>query len=228
MEIHPIAIGAVIAAGITGLISLLGLIISKEQKTSEFRQQWIDSLRDEISELLGHTEVLIQHVRAISDSVSANNNTDISIPDLLEKVKPELLESEKYYHKILLRVNPAKHKELIGALEVMRLAFRSGKIPSSEDMHEMEIELIRISQNILKTEWCRVKRGEPTFRVAKYCAVLMLLISIGLGVYMVLSVPKVDKSSNKALQLGPTSAPLELYSSLRYVSTTQATLRCSG
>jgi hypothetical protein len=45
MEISPVAIGAISAAIITGLLSLVGLIISKENKTSEFRQQWIDSFR---------------------------------------------------------------------------------------------------------------------------------------------------------------------------------------
>ena len=38
------AIGAIAAALIAGLISLLGLIISKEQKVSDFRQAWIDAL----------------------------------------------------------------------------------------------------------------------------------------------------------------------------------------
>jgi len=49
-----IAIGAIIAATITGLISLLGLIISKEQKISDFRQAWIDNLRTELSLVITH------------------------------------------------------------------------------------------------------------------------------------------------------------------------------
>jgi hypothetical protein len=47
------AVGAVIAAIIAGSIALLGLIISKEQKVSEFRQQWIDALRQDIAPLYG-------------------------------------------------------------------------------------------------------------------------------------------------------------------------------
>lgn len=47
-----ISIGAIGAALIAGIVSLLGLIISKEQKTSEFRQTWVDSLRSEITSYL--------------------------------------------------------------------------------------------------------------------------------------------------------------------------------
>lgn len=50
LEISDVAIAAII----TGLISLLGLIISKEQKISEFRQEWINALRSEISSLISH------------------------------------------------------------------------------------------------------------------------------------------------------------------------------
>ena len=47
-QIPSVAVGAVVAALIAGTVSLLGLIISKEQKTSEFRQAWIDALRNDL------------------------------------------------------------------------------------------------------------------------------------------------------------------------------------
>jgi hypothetical protein len=46
------AIGATVAALIAGTVSLLGLIISKEQKTSEFRHAWIDALRSDLTAFL--------------------------------------------------------------------------------------------------------------------------------------------------------------------------------
>lgn len=45
-----IPIGAIVAALVAGFFSVLSLIVSKEQKISEFRQQWIDSLRQELSD----------------------------------------------------------------------------------------------------------------------------------------------------------------------------------
>ena len=58
LNIPDVAIGAIAAALIAGLISLLGLIISKEQKTSEFRQAWIDGLRSELSLVIAHANAL--------------------------------------------------------------------------------------------------------------------------------------------------------------------------
>jgi hypothetical protein len=46
--------GAIIAAFIAGLIALLGLIISKEQTISWFRQAWIDALREDIAAVITH------------------------------------------------------------------------------------------------------------------------------------------------------------------------------
>jgi hypothetical protein len=48
------AVGAIVAAIIAGIVALLGLIISKEQKVSEFRQQWIDALRQDIAAVIRH------------------------------------------------------------------------------------------------------------------------------------------------------------------------------
>lgn len=41
-------IAAIIAAAAAGV----GLVITKENKTSEFRQDWIDGLREELAELM--------------------------------------------------------------------------------------------------------------------------------------------------------------------------------
>jgi hypothetical protein len=46
----PLApIATVVAALITAVISFVNLTLSKEQKTSEFRQAWIDGLRGDLA-----------------------------------------------------------------------------------------------------------------------------------------------------------------------------------
>ena len=52
------AIGAIAAASIAGLLAFLGLIIAKENKTSEFRQAWIDSLRLDLSKLISNARAI--------------------------------------------------------------------------------------------------------------------------------------------------------------------------
>ncbi|OAZ18301.1 hypothetical protein AYK88_26720 [Klebsiella aerogenes] len=43
--------GAIIAALIAGFIAFIGMVIAKENKISEFRQEWIKELRGNIAKL---------------------------------------------------------------------------------------------------------------------------------------------------------------------------------
>jgi hypothetical protein len=61
MKIPPSAypaIGVVMAAIIAGGISFLVTVLSKDHKTSEFRQAWIDALRDDLSEFVANVDAL--------------------------------------------------------------------------------------------------------------------------------------------------------------------------
>lgn len=95
-----ISIGAVGAALIAGVVSLLGLIISKEQKTSEFRQAWVDALRSEITAYL-------TSFNAIADAVG------VTYKDQAEKVKalaPLYSQLNQASFAITLRVNPDENR----------------------------------------------------------------------------------------------------------------------
>jgi hypothetical protein len=48
----------ILAALFTSSLALLGLTVGKDSKVSEFRQQWIDGLRADVSEFLAS----VQHV----------------------------------------------------------------------------------------------------------------------------------------------------------------------
>ena len=49
---------------VTDIISFVNLIISKDQKVSEFRQEWINKLRDDLAEYLGHISAPTQRLLA--------------------------------------------------------------------------------------------------------------------------------------------------------------------
>ena len=55
----PLApIATVVAALITALIAYINLTLSKEQKTSEFRQAWIDGLRNDLAAFFSSARAL--------------------------------------------------------------------------------------------------------------------------------------------------------------------------
>jgi hypothetical protein len=109
INIPDVAIGATIAALIAGIVSLLGLIISKEQKTSEFRQAWVDALRSDLTGFL-------TQINAIHDA------TRVKYADHAKKVEtlsPLYIPLNTSTFNILLRLNPNEDrcKRLLAAME---------------------------------------------------------------------------------------------------------------
>ena len=82
---------------IAALVSVLGLIISKESKISEFRQAWIDGLRSDLAKLIGHTAAL-QAVKLMD--VGNNDRLSLSIAHFLGV--------NEMSSKIRLRLNPKR------------------------------------------------------------------------------------------------------------------------
>lgn len=172
---NDITLGAVGAALIAAIVSLIGLIISKEQKISDFRQAWIDALRTEIITYL-------TSINAIADAIS------VPYKDQSEKVtalSPLYSRLNQSHFAITLRLNP-KEKKSQAIIECMN-AFN--KIASNEEkmspanFKPLEIQFLHAAKDLLKYEWKRVKRGEVTFIVTKWVAALVVVASMFSSVY---------------------------------------------
>lgn len=170
MNIPDVAIGPIIAAIFGGLATYLISVISKEQKTSEFRQQWIDELREDLSQFSAEAYELFSFVHhQYSKSASKENNDEF-----LENLFDHTMKVETAKNRIILRLNRKEHQKLLDLLKNYEI-----KIPLAydtlEDEDERKNELNKIvasflmeSQNVLKNEWERVKNGEPIFRYTKW------------------------------------------------------------
>ena len=169
MQIPAAAIGAVIAALIGGIVSLLGLIISKEQKISEFRQAWIDDLRENIT-------LFLSALNAVSDAENAKFKDDEERVKFISPLYRELNESHFY---IVLRLNTKEdhHSALLGCLDKFHSMFGSG-VYQSRMIRPVEEEFLRNAKSLLKIEWEVVKRGEPTFRIAKALAAIVIFAAV--------------------------------------------------
>lgn len=179
-----IFLGAIAAAFITGAFSFINLIISKDQKTSEFRRDWIDRLREDISAFTSQVE----SVSALYDFALKNDRNNLSNPRELEKfvnsISPNLREIANMHHRIKLRLNPEEHKSLIALVSEINGLF-SDDINAISDIRRVEgliADLIKESQVVLKGEWKRVKRGEIGFVLTKYSALFFFLAMLLLAV----------------------------------------------
>ena len=168
------AIATVTAALIAGAIGFLSSVLSKEQKTSEFRQAWVDALRSDISDFIGHVEIFSAALHFKTKRYGGEKAISH-----LEDAIDEIAKSTATYYRIRLRLNPSEHVALLDALRKV-FSIYSGKI-SLDTMEETEklIENVAIeSQKILKAEWKRVKRGELSFMLTKYVSLVVLLAAL--------------------------------------------------
>lgn len=167
-----IAFGTIIAALITGFWSFVNLVMAKDQKVSEFRQTWIDQLRNDISEYMGH----------LTSFMASWHSTKIVHKDAGNKfIQSELKTIQQLgtlSNRILLRLNPDEHDNIIVLLEDIDRIISSPKALSNADkLVVVGDKLLKDSQTLLKKEWERVKTGEKGFRYTRNTSLGMIIIA---------------------------------------------------
>lgn len=191
---------SIVVVIITAIVSFIGLIISKENKTSEFRQAWIDELRKDISDYIALT---LQHAFYYSSVRSSNQG---QARELINKhFSEESHNVESIYTRIFLRLNhTGEHKEI---LEVLQNSFKTyvetiNKDNLSSTLSNYNAELRSKTVELLKTEWEKVKEGEPIFSETKeYIPILLgiifsiLILVIGFALFKVYQYGKASKPS---------------------------------
>lgn len=161
LELPDIAIGAISAAIIASFFSFLGLIISKEQKTSEFRQAWIDALRSEIAQLISSANAIHGAMKSQRFESSAS---------AWSVVRDDFVTINEATAKIRLRLNPNEElsKAVLAKIEEIEGLLVPGAYPDYSELNQKEKELVSQASALLKEEWRRVKKGEATYRAAKW------------------------------------------------------------
>ncbi|MEQ5809352.1 hypothetical protein J3369_18260 [Alteromonas sp. NFXS44] len=184
-----IGIGAVIAAIVAGFFSFLNLVSSKENKVSEFRQNWINGIREEISEYSASMREVVR-LRAHNDKGKVEN--------YLEQSSPLYFKAVNTYNKIRLRLNPvhaanepdSHEAKLLSAIKSTHASFNAKEY---KEAMEKANDIPDIAAPFLKDEWERVKEGEKRYqnirRFATYSIVIgMLLVLFLLAALIYLSI----------------------------------------
>lgn len=183
-----VAIATLVAALITGAISFVNLTLTKEQKTSEFRQAWIDALREDLAQFLGAARAFARAVEVLHQfGPDYKSKVPLTVSD--EKVSDLRHQAAETYCRIQLRLNSSEpeHVELLRLLrraidEQNAMLRNGGGIDPTMKAIEVATEY---AQPLLKREWERVKRGELPFRIARNCvAPIVVLLSITFVVFL--------------------------------------------
>lgn len=175
--IPEIAIGAIVAAIIGSMISLVGLIVAKESKVSEFRQAWIDSLRSELA-------AFASNLNALSDANVIEFESD---KDRFEKLKEQTNKLNESFFSVALRLNINEKQSGEVQSSMVRLArlVRQPDEFSKVNFDSEQIEFIRVCNSLLKHEWNRVKSGEKVYRWTRLAAVSLIAVLIAIMSLMI-------------------------------------------
>lgn len=186
------AIGAIGASIVAATVSLIGLTVTKEQKVSDLRQAWIDALRCELSELL-------EHAHAILGAASAGYQTH---QEYWSTAKENFAGINRVAASIELRLNPseAEAKKIVACLRELEVLIASDNRIDFGEIVKIERRLVSASQPLLKQEWERVKRGEPTYRIAKHASWLCLVVLVCTSLYSGWSSPRAHAEHTSASQ----------------------------
>lgn len=140
------------AAAIGAAITVVSLMVSKENKTSEFRQLWIDALRQDISAFLAVATMLC---RGELDKAQKDEHL-LRLSELDCRVR------------LHFKRNDPDIKHFISALN----GVSATSTPQADRMEFLRHQeaLREAAQTILKNEWERVKRGELKYRIVLWCA----------------------------------------------------------
>jgi hypothetical protein len=171
------AIATVTAAFIVGGVAFLSAVLSKEQKTSEFRYAWLNSVLDDIAKFVGAAE----SISATAWSHLKNEGKG-QAQAFLAAAEPQIRELLAAYYRARIRLYPQEHQQVLQALERVQVLLLKGDIPDPAKMDPLVRDIVRVSHDALKEEWGRVKRGERTFRLTKYISLAVFLLAVVMGV----------------------------------------------
>jgi hypothetical protein len=176
------AIATLVAALIAAALSFVNLTLTKEQKTSEFRQAWIDALREDLAAFFAGARAFARAVESVHlHGAEYKNHVPLLInEDKISDIRYQVAET---HYRIKLRLNPKE----VDHIELLRLIQRAvdeqnrmlvEKTGSEATLRAIEIAA-EYARPVLKAEWERVKKGELPFRIARnWVAPIVVIMSI--------------------------------------------------
>lgn len=192
-EVTPLVpvVGTVAAALVAGGIARANLIASKETKISEFRQAWINALRDDLAALFSNVRTLTRALQESRAPVGSVNN-DFGI----EKAKITAVRhgAAETHHRIRLRLNAGQtdHQKLLRLLKEMMDA-QQHYLQNHGAIVDNPIEAVEAAAlyaaGVLKSEWTTVKVGEEAYRDAIQTTKYTLRTSFAILALLVLGYP---------------------------------------
>ena len=171
-----IAAGAILAALISGYWSFVNLIVSKDQKVSEFRQSWIDQLRDDVSD---YVSIIHAHQAAYFAYIKINEMEENRFHKFILEHKADIQKISSLESRIKLRLNHIDDQSLLTLVDdIDRYITNSKELRDGDKIIITINSLVSLTQKLLKEEWGRVKSGEKGFRYTRNTSFILVIGAI--------------------------------------------------
>lgn len=175
--INP-AIATITAAFIAGAVAFVSSVLSKEQKTSEFRYSWLNAVLDDIAKFTGATESISASAWSIFKAEGKEK-----AQAFLGNAEPQIRDALAAYYRARIRLYPTEHARVLAALDPLRAILLESTPPDPVKIDPLIQEAVHESHEALKREWGRIKVGEPLFVWTRWISFsglsLALLVAIG-------------------------------------------------
>jgi hypothetical protein len=200
--LHPVVLNSatlsayitILVAFVAGAFSLLNLTVSKENKISDFRQAWIDALRDDIATFVAQSQWIYTQV---GEHVYGNNP---DYANYLASVKDTMMAMNQASTRVKLRLreeerNPKALMEGMKKLQDYLERPPTSRDALSEAFRDSSREVEIYAALILREEWSVVKTGEKGYRIAKWLANLCIALSIAMLFLLVFGYFQISQGS---------------------------------
>jgi hypothetical protein len=175
---------AIGVASVAGSISIFNLLVNKDQKISEYRQQWLEDVRSDVASLVAQAHQLFGYLNLLIGD--ANSKTLF-----LEKTDPIYDEINRASTRLKLRLNVSKPEHRAIAKQIKALedlladvdTFRAhllsaGSVQVSKEVNATTDALVTAASILISSTWKRVKAGEPTYRKGKWLILILTSLFI--------------------------------------------------
>lgn len=178
-----VMVGAITVGLITATTALVSMLISKEQKISEYRESRRQRIRQEAAQYLAQIDILFKLYEVKLKATENHCLSDEELQEFRVSHKENMYLLFEMRHKLFLRLTPERSTKLKDALVSIEKLFFDSSI-CEDTLHKQRDSIIREIQGILKYEWEKVKLGEPEYRkterTSKTVIKVLFLVLLGL------------------------------------------------
>jgi hypothetical protein len=170
--------GTILAAVISAAVASIGVTLAKDGKVSEFRQQWIDGLRDDVATYIALLVRKYQIKKAQREKTYAYAVGDEAVSERANMALYRIvLRLDIKQHKDESKNKKLHHKLYTVVINARTVATATPRV-LEEDVTNAMKAVESATMAVLDESWERVKSGETTFRYVRYIAYGALGLSL--------------------------------------------------